>query len=119
MREIKFRAQGRDNGKFYFGFIVIHDSKPPILLIPKKDGTVDRIFVRPESIGQFTGLKDKNGKEIYEGDIITSYMFHNNEPYMVELDDIFWQIGEGLIAEEYVEILGNIHENPELLKCAH
>jgi len=59
---------------------------------------------------QYTGLKDKNGKEIYEGD-------HFGEPnYPVEFEDgAFWHEGELLRDNVHNEIKGNIHENPELL----
>lgn len=91
--------------------------------------------VIPETIGQFTGLRAKNGKEIYEGDIVKwilamSGMGVNGgyEEYKFEeIGEIKWdagalQLGEYCVAgfayesEDYAEIIGNVHDNPELLK---
>ena len=80
-------------------------------------------------IEQFTGLKDKNGKEIYEGDIVTHAKESNrtSKCTMIGCDEVIWDkhqakfdLGKndtslGMIYKSY-EIIGNIHQNPELLK---
>ena len=130
MREIKFRAwdskplegkakmiYGIDSIKtFYEGIYLIDE-----VLNPEKAGA-------PEiKIMQFTGLKDKNGKEIYEGDIIQGdyennkergAVYWNTETASFDVDDSEWRSCENLeCSEEYYEVIGNIYENPEFLKC--
>ena len=74
MREIKFRGKRLDNGEWVYGHY--------IKVTPYKDvdghrictqDTWDMIPVDPASLGQFTGLRDKNGREIYEGDILHDF----------------------------------------------
>ena len=85
-------------------------------------GGWDPMDVLPETVGQFTGLTDKNGKEIFEGDIYN--MGDKNILYVVVWRDcglIGKQLGSTSYAgveywKEKIEIIGNIHDNPELLK---
>jgi len=77
------------------------------------------IEVDQDSIGEFTGLKDKNGKEIYEGDIVNT---NNETPFIVKYDNtccaFLWgdYYFEDRVEERKVKIIGNIYENPELIK---
>jgi uncharacterized phage protein (TIGR01671 family) len=75
----------------------------------------------PESVGQYTGLTDKNGKEIYEGDVVNGNLqihFYNGAfvavicgsiPFTDNCYQIYW-----IVVNEYC-VIGNIYENPELL----
>lgn len=112
MREIKFRAWDEEFKEvlyFTLNEILQPEVKPS--------------FMRNNVIEQFTGLHDKNGKEIYEGDIILNPLYE--EPYVVEYaENLAGYVGWGddricgcyLITDEDIEVIGNIHENPELRK---
>lgn len=116
MREIKFR--GKDlRGQWQYGDL-IHNDETDLLI---RQGCINS-FIENETIGQFTGLKDKNGKEIYEGDIYQSNKGGINEVCWIIGDGCgftgfdfapFYHI-EGVISD--IEIIGNIHDNPELLE---
>lgn len=125
MREIKFRGKTQD-GKWVYGDLV-HSGTDTIAILELDAPCLELVTdVVPDTIGQFTGLHDKNGKEIYEGDVIKQYLvvpnYRNTRRGQV-LFDKFWcfvllsegrlyhLFGEGLTQE----VQGNIHENPNLL----
>ena len=79
--------------------------------------------VDPKSVGQFTGLKDKNGKEIYEGDILILKPWGVDKSIEVVKDMVELLQEYGHYSAEYgykeIEVIGNIYENPELLKTTN
>ncbi|MGE9751395.1 YopX family protein [Bacillus inaquosorum] len=147
MREIKFRGMGI-NGEWYTGNLSIIKQRiksmgiDPGSYISNKAGVPFAYKVRPETVGQFTGLEDKNGKGIYEGDIVRNHRNNSNELLEVlwqeevaqhASDGIYWtkevpgfrfkRIKRGLttvfVAHVDLEVIGNIYENPELLEASH
>ena len=124
MRTIKFRGKRVDNGEWVYGYLLKHSSRTEILVSHSdKILDYDTYRITPETVGQFTGLLDKNGKEIYEGDVVDSHSRYD-QPYIRE---VFWGEKCGLefktltgyklckSNEPHFEIIGNIHDNPELL----
>ena len=107
MREIKFRAKDTLQGDWYYGsYLFTDDNKnDPFRRRPFKEG--HRIIfyssgdwnmggwcdveIDPSTLGQFTGLKDKNGKEIYEGDILRIQEF-KNESGSIEKSEEFYEV---------------------------
>lgn len=118
-REIKFRAKSLD-GIWEYGDLNLRCNHPHIHnLIGAK------IYIDQDTVGQFTGLYDKNGKEIYEGDIVktdVSIVRHKkNKKYRnfaIRYDaPRFWNGYDTLLMSEWrMEVIGNIYDNPELLK---
>ncbi len=131
MREIKFRAWDKKLKKMFYD-VRIDFGGGAIFIRKMLKGTAP-IFNNPDKKEgipmQYTGLKDKNGKEIYEGDIIKHDYYYDygqsgeykNFTKCVVWDDLYcgfkpmYATGEYLLPRNSIEVIGNIHENPELL----
>lgn len=124
MKEIKFRAYHKPQN-FMYWFDVMWGSKHGIGggyigMLPFGRTEVSysfqdfRVAVDPNDceIMQYTGLKDLNGKEIYEGDIVKGI---SDVYYEVHFFDGIFGTRIGPIASLYLEVVGNIYETPELL----
>lgn len=133
MREILFRGKRLDNGEWIEGSLlkVTAENKPYYLIFGDNfsfDGkdakALSHAAVITETVGQFTGLTDKNGKKIFEGDIV-DILTENEEIGIVAYEDGGFLVNaDGFCVDFHsningtdLEIIGNIHDNPELMRA--
>ena len=128
-REIKFRGKRRDNGEWLVGDLTHSWAGSTCIFAPCETGScyLRNHQVDPTTVGQFTGLKAKDGKEVWEGDIVMVDYYDEDYPsptfpFVVKFSDgAFCFADDGDIwcpisTFKILEVIGNIHDNPELLK---
>ena len=126
MREILFRGKRISDGEWVEGYLGVEVGGAPVIEYCGTDEDVgdyvEEQFVNPESIGEFTGLTDKNGVKIFEGDICWFYggdyysgLWEQNA--IVAITDMTDDEQTHYLKNaEYCEVIGNIYDNPELLE---
>ena len=123
VRSIKFRGKDIIHNEWIYGGLA-EDKNENVVILPKnnwqKGGCVDK-----DTIGQFTGLYDKNGREIYEGDIVLHKTYHGEKPCVVRFECGAFIVGyhkgssikrTPMLINKSCVLIGNIHDNPELIK---
>lgn len=133
MREILFRGKREDAGKWVYGYYAHLPSAAgaaDMIYVPASDpdDSNHTVFVDPETIGQFTGLTDKNGVKIFEGDIVkygntlhevVFCDFAGNAYFGIWFADRgeIWPFSPSVPANR-MTVIGNIYDNPELIDHA-
>ena len=142
MREILFRGKRLDNGDWVEGYLYEHEPRL-VGIVSENDEPeaskwfiartgfadwnmprpVELVEVDPSTVGQYTGLKDKNGERIFDGDIVQAHFRtnHSKQIFRVTFDD-----GMFIFNNDYVKlpvrgiygikVIGNVHDNPEYMK---
>lgn len=131
MREILFRGKRIDIGEWVYGDLTLHRVGRAHIRIWENlqfNPAYNAYEVDPETVGQYTGLTDKSGKKIFEGDIVRTY--RNEETFDLMMVEWYEDSAGFVLAPQkhfcyyesltnshiYLEVIGKIHDNPELLE---
>ena len=130
MREILFRGKRTDNGEWEYGDLWCNPYGKRVVCIVSpinEQGTTGGNEVEPETVGQYTGLKDKKGKKIFEGDIVKIPLYESFREQVIAVvawdikKAVFYLHGKRVKTDFYhyfgndCEIIGKIYDNPEMI----
>ena len=122
MRTIKFRGKSILTDEWFYGDLVHSaDKKKTAILMNDKD-SYDECEVVPETIGQFTGLYDCEGEEIFEGDILdfngltVEVRFVRGVFALLINGNLDDKLGGHCRTDLFAKVIGNVYENPDILK---
>ena len=126
IRTIIFRGKRKSNGEWAYGNFLrgCVDDFAYIVEFGNKELCINYVEVIPETVGQYTGFTDKNGKKIFEGDIIRKtnkgqhpkiFIANIHTNFRVN-EEVYYGPCEHFTESCESEIIGNIHDNPELMK---
>lgn len=133
MREIIFRGKRLDNGEWVEGNLFVSDTDGSTYILAGSRRVTIEWEVDPGTVGQYTGLKDKNGKKIFEGDVCRfrewskgemcwiGKVHFEHQHFMIsggpnkECETMF-ELCMSRFIPENIEVIGNIHDNSELIK---
>ena len=120
MRDTEFRGRRLDGKGWAYGFLFVEKGRAYIITDSTGFGFI-KFEVDPATVGQYTGLKDKNDKKIYEGDILQDEIGFKGK-IIYSMGAFCGDFGEGFELQYFSEglheaciLAGNIHDNPELL----
>lgn len=127
MREILFRGKDPESGEWYYGYYVKRNDGDGGSLILEDYFLESYEIVKPETVGQYTGLTDKNGAKIFDGDILEGDLEDRLDPGAKWRSIVVWgtfgwmcKDRQTLPMDEFDilegEVIGNIYDNPELVK---